>query len=148
MEKRYNIKENEARAFLRQVKTSPQKLGLLARQIAGLPVAKALEQLQFSAKRVAEEVRKLLLSAIANAENNYKLDADKLIVKEAYVGKALVLRRFHARARGRGAGIKKPFANMTIIVAAPPAEAKAEKAAKPAAAKKAPAAKKTTKEAK
>jgi len=142
MEKRYNIKENEARAFLRQVKTSPQKLGLLAGSIVSLPVYKALEQLTFSKKRVAEEVKKLLLSAIANAENNYKLDADKLVVKEAWVGKALVLRRFHARARGRGAGIKKPFSNMTIVVAVPAADAAEKKA--PAAKKAAPAAKKST----
>jgi large subunit ribosomal protein L22 len=150
-EKRYGIKENEARAFLRQIKGSPQKLNLLAASIRRLPVAKAVEQLTFSKKRAATEVKKLVLAAIANAENNYKLDADKLTVKEAFVGKALTMKRFHARARGRGAAILKPFSNMTVVVAqAAPAPVKAKvekpaKPAKPAAAKKEPKAKKEAK---
>ena len=116
-EKRYNIGEKEARAFLRMTKGSTQKVNLVAESIRGLPAATALAQLTVSKKRAAEEARKLLLSAIANASNNYGLDADKLYVKEAFVGKAMTLRRFQARARGRGAAILKPFSNMTIIVA-------------------------------
>ncbi len=117
VEKRYGIKDNEARAFLRMVKGSPQKLNLVAQSIRGLSADKAIEQLTFSKKRVALDVKKLVLSAVSNAEHNYKLDVDKLYVKEAYVGKALVMKRFHARARGRGAAILKPFSNMTVIVA-------------------------------
>ena len=117
VEKRYGIKENEARAFLRMVKGSTQKLNLVAQSIRGLSVARAVEQLTFSKKRVASEVKKLVLSAVSNAEHNYKLDIDKLYVKEAYVGKAVVMKRFHARARGRGAAILKPFSNMTVVVA-------------------------------
>ena len=116
VEKRYNIKRNEARAFLRMVKGSVQKVNLVVSSIRGLKVDKAMEQLAFSKKRVAIDVKKLLLSAISNAENNYGLNVDKLYVKEAYTGKALVLKRFRARARGRGAGILKPFSNITIIV--------------------------------
>ena len=133
VEKRYGIKENEARAFLRMVKTSPQKLNLVAQSIRGLSADKAIEQLTFSKKRVAVEVKKLVLSAISNAEHNYKLDIDKLYIKEAYVGKALVMKRFHARARGRGAAILKPFSNMTVIVAekiAPVVKAKKEEVKK------------------
>ncbi len=136
VEKRYGIKENEARAFLRMVKCSPQKLNLVAESIRGLSVNKAVEQLTFSKKRVAVEVKKLLLSAISNAEHNYKLDIDKLCVKEAYVGKALVMKRFRARARGRGAAILKPFSNMTIIVAEKLAPNVKEKKAKPNKTKK------------
>ena len=116
VEKRYNIKQNEARAFLRMVKGSVQKVNLVVSSIRGLKVDKAIEQLAFSKKRVAIDVKKLLLSAISNAENNYGLNVDKLYVKEAYTGKALVLKRFRARARGRGAGILKHFSNITIIV--------------------------------
>ena len=133
VEKRYGIKENEARAFLRMVKTSPQKLNLVAQSIRGLSADKAIEQLTFSKKRVAVEVKKLVLSAISNAEHNYKLDIDKLYIKESYVGKALVMKRFHARARGRGAAILKPFSNMTVIVAekiAPAVKAKKEEVKK------------------
>ena len=117
VEKRYGIKDNEARAFLRMIKGSTQKLNLVAQSIRGLSADKAIEQLTFSKKRVASDVKKLVLSAVSNAEHNYKLDVDKLYVKEAYVGKALVMKRFHARARGRGAAILKPFSNMTVIVA-------------------------------
>jgi len=138
VEKRYGIKENEARAFLRMVKGSTQKLNLVAQSIRGLSVARAVEQLTFSKKRVASEVKKLVLSAVSNAEHNYKLDIDRLYVKEAYVGKAIVMKRFHARARGRGAAILKPFSNMTVIVAerVAPVSTKATKNSKPKTEKK------------
>ena len=137
VEKRYGIKDNEARAFLRMVKGSTQKLNLVAQSIRGLSADKAIEQLTFSKKRVALDVKKLVLSAVSNAEHNYKLDIDKLYVKEAYVGKALVMKRFHARARGRGAAILKPFSNMTVIVAERVAPAKKEvKNSKPKTEKK------------
>ena len=104
------------------LRVSPQKLNLVAQLIRGKKVSHALADLQFSRKRIAVDVRKCLESAIANAENNHDLDVDDLVVKEAYVGKALVLKRFHARARGRGARILKPFANLTIVVREVPAE--------------------------
>ena len=137
VEKRYGIKDNEARDFLRMVKGSPQKLNLVVQSIRGLSADKAIEQLTFSKKRVALDVKKLVLSAVSNAEHNYKLDIDKLYVKEAYVGKALVMKRFHARARGRGAAILKPFSNMTVVVAERVAPAKKEvKNSKPKTEKK------------
>ena len=110
------LPENEAKAVLRMLRVSPQKLNLVAQLIRGKKVSTALADLQFSQKRIAGDVRKCLESAIANAENNHDLDVDDLVVKEAFVGKALVLKRFHARARGRGARILKPFANLTIVV--------------------------------
>jgi large subunit ribosomal protein L22 len=110
------LPENEAKAVLRMLRVSPQKLNLVAQLIRGKKVSTALADLQFSRKRVAGDVKKCLESAIANAENNHDLDVDDLVVKEAYVGKALVLKRFHARARGRGARILKPFANLAIVV--------------------------------
>jgi large subunit ribosomal protein L22 len=110
------LPESEAKAVLRMLRVSPQKLNLVAQLIRGKKVSTALADLQFSRKRVAGDVKKCLESAIANAENNHDLDVDDLVVKEAYVGKALVLKRFHARARGRGARILKPFANLTIVV--------------------------------
>ena len=110
------LPENEAKAVARMLRVSPQKLNLVAQLIRGKKVATALADLEFSRKRIAREVRKCLESAIANAENNHNLDVDDLVVKEAHVGKALVLKRFHARARGRGARILKPFANLTIVV--------------------------------
>ena len=110
------LPENEAKAVLRMLRVSPQKLNLVAQLIRGKKVSTALADLRFSRKRVAGDVKKCLESAIANAENNHDLDVDDLVVKEAYVGKALVLKRFHARARGRGARILKPFANLTIVV--------------------------------
>ena len=108
--------KNEARAVLRMHRGSPQKLNLLAQQIRGLPVQRALNELQFSPKRPAKAVSELLKSAVANAENNHDLDIDNLIITEAHVGKNLVMKRFKARARGRGAKILKPFAQMTIVV--------------------------------
>ena len=110
------LPDNEAKAVARMLRVSPQKLNLVAQLIRGKKVAAALADLEFSRKRIARDVRKCLESAIANAENNHNLDVDDLVVKEAYVGKALVLKRFHARARGRGARILKPFANLTIVV--------------------------------
>ena len=117
--------ENEAKAVLRMLRVSPQKLNLVAQLIRGKKVSSALADLEFSRKRVARDVRKCLESAIANAENNHDLDVDDLVVSQAFVGKALVLKRFHARARGRGARILKPFANLTIVVREVPADAAA-----------------------
>ena len=117
------LAENEAKAVARNLRVSPQKLNLVAQLIRGKKVATALADLEFSRKRIARDVRKCLESAIANAENNHNLDVDDLIVKEAHVGKALVLKRFHARARGRGARIEKPFSNLTIVVREVRAEA-------------------------
>ena len=109
-------KENEAKAFGKYFRTSPQKLNLVAQTIRGKNAGRALVDLEFSKKRVADDVRKLLQSAVANAENNHGLDVDRLIVAEAYVGNQIKMKRFRARARGRGARIEKKFANMTIIV--------------------------------
>ena len=110
------LPENEARAVTKLLRVSPQKLNLLAQLIRGKKVAKALADLTFSRKRIARDVKKCLESAIANAENNHNLDVDDLVVSQAFVGKALVMKRFHARARGRGARIEKPFSNLTIVV--------------------------------
>ncbi|GJE54463.1 MULTISPECIES: 50S ribosomal protein L22 [Methylobacterium] len=117
------LPENEAKAVARMLRVSPQKLNLVAQLIRGKKVDSALADLQFSRKRIAVEVKKCLESAIANAENNHDLDVDDLVVSQAFVGKALVLKRFHARARGRGARILKPFANLTIVVREVRAEA-------------------------
>ncbi len=117
--------ENEAKAVVRNLRVSPQKLNLVAQLIRGKKVSNALADLEFSRKRIAGDVRKCLESAIANAENNHDLDVDDLVVHQAFVGKAMVLKRFHARARGRGARILKPFANLTIVVRETPAEAQA-----------------------
>ncbi len=110
------LADNEAKAVARMLRVSPQKLNLLAQLIRGKKVDRALSDLEFSRKRIALDVRKTLESAIANAENNHGLDVDDLIVAQAYVGKALVMKRFHARARGRASRIEKPFSNLTIIV--------------------------------
>ena len=110
------LKDNEAKAVTRMLRVSPQKLNLLAQLIRGKKVDRALADLEFSRKRIALDVRKCLQSAIANAENNHDLDVDDLVVAQAFVGKALVMKRFHARARGRGARIMKPFSNITIVV--------------------------------
>ncbi|ACB24218.1 large subunit ribosomal protein L22 [Methylobacterium sp. PvP062] len=110
------LPENEAKAVARMLRVSPQKLNLVAQMIRGKKVDTALAELQFSRKRISTEVKKCLESAIANAENNHDLDVDDLVVSQAFVGKALVLKRFHARARGRGARILKPFSNLTIVV--------------------------------
>ncbi|MGE3245772.1 MAG: 50S ribosomal protein L22 [Beijerinckiaceae bacterium] len=110
------LKDNEAKAVTRMIRISPQKLNLVAQLIRGKPVETALADLEFSRKRIAGTVRKTLESAIANAENNHELDVDDLVVAEAFVGKAMVMRRFHARARGRSSRIEKPFSNLTIVV--------------------------------
>ena len=110
------VADNEAMAKLRMIRTSPQKLNLVAQMIRGSKVDKALADLEFSRNRISIEVKKCLESAIANAENNHGLDIDSLVVAEAYVGKNLVMKRFRARARGRGARILKPFSELTIVV--------------------------------
>ena len=110
------LADNEAQAQSRFVRTSPQKLNLLAQQIRGLSADAALAALTFSNRRVAGDVKKLLQSAVANAENNHQLDVDRLIVAEATVGRALVMKRWRARARGRVGRIEKPFSNMRLIV--------------------------------
>lgn len=110
------LPDNEAKAVARMLRVSPQKLNLVAQLIRGKKVASALADLQFSQKRIAQDVKKCLESAIANAENNHDLDVDDLVVSQAFVGKALVMKRFHARARGRASRIEKPFSNLTIIV--------------------------------
>ena len=110
------VADNEARAKLRMLKTSPQKLNLVAGLIRGKKVEKALSDLTFSKKRIAIDVKKCLQSAIANAENNHNLDVDELIVAEAYVGKNLTMKRGRPRARGRFGKIMKPFAEVTIVL--------------------------------
>ena len=110
------LADNEAQAHARFVKTSPQKLNLLAQQIRGQSADAALAALTFSKRRAAVDVKKLLQSAVANAENNHQLDVDRLFVKEATVGKTVVLKRFRARARGRVGRIRKPVSNLTIVV--------------------------------
>ncbi len=110
------VDATEARAKVVNLRTSPRKLNLVAASIRGLPVQKALNELEFSHKRIAIQVRKALYSAISNAENNHNLDIDNLIVSEAFVGKNLVMKRFSARARGRSARIMKPFSEITIVV--------------------------------
>jgi len=150
------LADHQAMAIGRNIRVSPRKLNLVAQQIRGKMVDRALNELTFSPKRIARDVKKVLQSAVANAENNHDLDVDDLVVREASVGKNLVMKRFHARARGNSGGVEKFFSQITIVVeekreaekkAAKPAktdaaaEAKAEAAPKRAAAKK-PAAKK------
>ena len=107
---------SEAMSKVRSLRTSARKLNLVAQSIRGLPVQRALNELEFSAKRIAKDVRKALYSAISNAENNHSLDIDSLVVAEAFVGKNLVMKRFAARARGRASRIEKPFSEITIVV--------------------------------
>ncbi|MBI2241999.1 MAG: 50S ribosomal protein L22 [Magnetospirillum gryphiswaldense] len=106
----------EAKAFSSSIRTSPRKLNLVAASIRGLKAEVALHQLTFSKRRIAGAVKAVLQSAIANAENNHQLDVDRLYVAEAYVGKAMVMKRWRARARGRVGRIEKPFSNLTVIV--------------------------------
>jgi large subunit ribosomal protein L22 len=106
----------EAMAKVKTLRTSARKLNLVAQSIRGLKVQRALNELEFSRKRIAIDVRKALYSAISNAENNHNLDIDSLVVAEAYVGKNLVMKRFSARARGRASRIEKPFSEITIVV--------------------------------
>ena len=106
----------EAMAKVRALRTGARKLNLVAQSIRGLKVQRALNELEFSHKRIAADVRKALYSAISNAENNHSLDIDNLVVAEAYVGKNLTMKRFSARARGRSSRIEKPFSEITIVV--------------------------------
>ena len=110
------LSDNEAKAVARMLRVSPQKLNLLAQLIRGKKVATARADLEFSRKRIAKDVLKCLESAIANAENNHQLDIDDLVVAQAHVGKGLVIKRFHARGRGRSGKILKPFSHLTIVV--------------------------------
>ena len=110
------LKPVEAVAKVRTLRTGLRKLNLVAQSIRGLKVQRALNELEFSHKRIAQDVRKALNSAISNAENNHSLDIDSLIVAEAYVGKNLVMKRFASRARGRSSRIQKPFSEITIVV--------------------------------
>ena len=151
------LADHQAKAIGRMIRISPRKLNLVAQMIRGKKAEAALNELTFSPKRIAKTVKKVLQSAIANAENNHDLDVDDLVVSEASVGKNMVLKRFHARARGRGAGIEKPFSQITIVVeeqrekkapakaepVKPTDEKKASKPKKKAPAKKKPAAKKS-----
>jgi large subunit ribosomal protein L22 len=111
-----DLEDNEAKAVTKMLRISPQKLNLVAQMIRGKKVASALADLEFSQKRIAKDVRKCLESAIANAENNHDLDVDDLVVAEAHVGKALVIKRFTPRGRGRVGRILKPFSHLTIVV--------------------------------
>ena len=149
------LKDHQAMAVARNIRVSPRKLNLVAQQIRGQKVDRALNVLTFSQKRIAGVVKKALQSAIANAENNHDLDVDDLVVAEASVGKNLVMKRFHARARGNAGGIEKFFSQITIVVEEKREEKKeeAKPAAKPAKGKasaktpaKKPAAKKAKKE--
>ena len=137
------LKDHQAMAVARNIRVSPRKLNLVAQQIRGQKVDRALNVLTFSQKRIAGVVKKTLQSAIANAENNHDLDVDDLVVAEASVGKNLVMKRFHARARGNAGGIEKFFSQITIVVEEKREEKKEE--AKPAAKGKAKAAAKTNK---
>ncbi len=118
------LADNEAIAKVSNLRVSPQKLGLIAGLIRGKSCEQALADLRFSRRRIAHDVRKVLQSAIANAENNHQLDVDKLFISEISVGRGLVMRRFHARGRGRSAGIEKKFSNLRLVVRE--REAKAE----------------------
>ncbi|MBI3677656.1 MAG: 50S ribosomal protein L22 [Proteobacteria bacterium] len=110
------LADNQAKAVGVMLRTSPRKLNLVAQSIRGKKVEYALAELSFSPKRIAKAVKKVLQSAIANAENNHDLDVDDLVVTEASVGKNLVMKRFHARARGRGVRVERPFSQVTIVV--------------------------------
>jgi large subunit ribosomal protein L22 len=118
-----SLADNEAQAVAKNLKVSPQKLNLVAQLIRGKKVDVALNDLTFSRKRIARDVKKALMSAIANAENNHGLDVNDLVVAEAYVGKSLVLKRFAARGRGRSSRIFKPFSQITVVVREQPAQA-------------------------
>lgn len=125
------LAENEAQAITRNIRVSPRKLGLVAGLIRNKPASQAVATLTFSKRRIAQDVKKTLESAIANAENNHQLDVDQLFVKTADVGKSIVMRRFHARGRGRSARVEKFFSHLKIVVAerAPEPEAKTEEKA-------------------
>ena len=145
-ERERSLADNEAQAIGRMIRSSQYKLNLVAGLIRGKRVEQALADLTFSKKRIAVEVLKVLKSAVANAENNHNLDVDDLVVAQAWTGKDMVLKRFHARGRGRGASVLKPFSELTIVVREQAKEEKKAKvkgkggkgkpAGKPAAAKK------------
>ena len=108
--------KNLVKAINKNVRSSPRKIGLLLKQIKGKKVDIAIRDLSFARQRIAFDIKKTVQSAISNAENNYQYDIDNLYVKEAYVGKSIVLKRFRPRAKGRASGIKKPYSNITIIL--------------------------------
>ena len=108
---------NIVKAVNRNVRSSPRKVNLLLKNIRGKKVDLAIRDLSFSEKRISKDIKKTISSAVANAENNYQYDIDKLIVKEAYCGKQIIMKRFRARAKGRAASIIKPYSNLTIILA-------------------------------
>src|SRR5215813_4175729 len=110
------LDETEAKAYLHVLRTSPRKLNLVAQTIRGKSASSALAELTFSPRRIARDVKKVLQAAIANAENNHQLDVDRLYVKEATVGRAFVMKRFHARGRGRAARVEKYFSHLTVVV--------------------------------
>jgi large subunit ribosomal protein L22 len=110
------LADTEAKAIATNIRISPQKLNLVAQMIRGKRVQAAIADLEFSRKRVAEHVRKCVISAVANAENNHGLDVDDLVVVEAFVGKNMVLKRFHARGRGRASSVMRPFSQITVVV--------------------------------
>jgi large subunit ribosomal protein L22 len=110
------LPETEAAAYARAMRVSARKLNLVAQMIRGLPAAAALNELTFSRRRIALDVKKVLQSAIANAENNHQLDVDRLVVSEASVGRAFTVKRFHARGRGRSSQVEKMFANLRVVV--------------------------------
>jgi large subunit ribosomal protein L22 len=110
------VADNEARAIARMLRVSPQKLNIVATLIRGKKVAVALADLEFSRRRISDQVRKTLQSAVANAENNHSLDVDALVVAEAFVGNSIKLKRFHARGRGKASRIERPYAHLTIVV--------------------------------
>ncbi len=114
--KERRLSDTEARAFSRSIRVSPQKLNVVAQSIRGKSAEAALAQLSFSTRRIAQDVKRVLESAIANAENNHQLDVDSLVVAEAFVGKSLTMKRWRPRARGRVGRIVKPFSNLTIVV--------------------------------
>ena len=108
--------ENIVKAINKNVRSSPRKINLILKSITGMGVNEAVKNLNFARKRIAHDIKKTVQSAVANAENNYQYDIDKLYIKEAYAGKAIVLKRFRARAKGRASPIKKPYSNVTIIL--------------------------------
>ena len=118
------LADNEASAFLRALRISPRKLNLVAQMIRGKDAARAVAELTFSRRRIAEEVKKVLQAAIANAENNHQLDVDRLYGKEATVGRAYIQKRFHTRGRGRSARVEKHFSHLTLVVRERPEETK------------------------
>ena len=122
------LDETEAQAILRNVRVSPRKLNLVAGLIRNLPASEAVAALTFSKRRIAQQVKKVLESAIANAENNHQLDVDRLVVTRAEVGRSIVMKRFHARGRGRSSRIEKWFSHLKIVVAERAQEAEREAA--------------------